>query len=79
VQALSEDDFDRRIEFCDLMMEMIVDDPLLFNNVVFSDEATFELTGNVNRHNCRYWSDVNPHWKRDNYIQYPQKVHICAG
>ncbi|EFN89567.1 hypothetical protein EAI_05934, partial [Harpegnathos saltator] len=62
VQELSEDDFDRRIEFCDLMMEMIVDDPLLLNNIVFSDEATFELTGNGNRYNCRYWSDVNPHW-----------------
>ncbi|EFN86942.1 hypothetical protein EAI_01624, partial [Harpegnathos saltator] len=62
VQELSEDDFDRRIEFCDLMMEIIVDDPLLHNNIVFCDEATFELTGNVNRHNCRHWSDVNPHW-----------------
>lgn len=79
VQELSEDDFDRRIEFCDLMMEMIVDDPLLLNNIVFSDEATFELTGNVNRHNCRYWSDVNPHWKRDNHTQYPQKVNVWAG
>ncbi|KYN13167.1 hypothetical protein ALC57_14643 [Trachymyrmex cornetzi] len=78
-QELSEDDFDRRIEFCDLMMEMIVDDPLLPNNIVFSDEATFELIGNVNKHNCRYWSDVNPHWKRDNHTQYPQKVNVWAG
>jgi len=53
-QELSEDDFDRRIEFFDLMIEMIVDDALLLNNIVFSDEATFELTRNVNRHNCRY-------------------------
>lgn len=78
-QELSEDDFDRRIEFCDLMMEMIAEDPLLLNNIVFSDEATFELTGNVNRHNCRYWSDVNPHWKRDNHTQYPQKLNVWAG
>jgi len=49
------------------------------NNIVFSDEATFELTGNVNRHNCWYWSDVNPHWKRDNHTQYPQKVNVWAG
>ncbi|KMQ85171.1 transposable element tc3 transposase [Lasius niger] len=77
VQELSEDDFDRRVEFCDLMMEMIVDDPQLFNNIVFSDEATFELTGNV--HNFRYWSDVNPDWVRDNHTQYPQKVNVWAG
>ncbi|EFN88752.1 hypothetical protein EAI_08520, partial [Harpegnathos saltator] len=24
-------------------------------------------------------SDVNPHWKRDNHTQYPQKVNIWAG
>ncbi|KYN11080.1 hypothetical protein ALC57_16781 [Trachymyrmex cornetzi] len=49
-QELSKDDFDRRIEFYGLMMEMIVDDPLLLNNIVFSDKTTFELTGNVNRY-----------------------------
>jgi len=79
VQELSEDDFDRRIEFCDVMMEMIVDDPVLLNNIVFSEEATFELTGNVSRHNCRYWTNENPHWKRDNHTQYPQKVNVWAG
>lgn len=60
-QELFEDDFDRRVEFYEIMINMIDDDPLLLNNIVFSDEATFELTGNVNRHNCRYWSDTNPH------------------
>jgi len=58
VQKLSEDDFNRRIQFCDLIMEMINDNPLFHDNI-FSDEATFELTGNVNRHDCR--SDINPH------------------
>jgi len=61
VQELSEDDFDRRMQFCDLIMEMINDELLFLDNIVFSfDEATFELTGNVNRHNCIYWSDINP-------------------
>jgi len=39
--------------FCDLIMEMINNDSLFHDNLVFSDEATFELTGNVNRHNYR--------------------------
>jgi len=51
---LPEDDFDRRMQFCNLIMEIINDDPLFLDNIVFSSEATFELTGNVNRHNCRY-------------------------
>lgn len=79
IQELSEDDFDRRTEFCETMMNMIDDDPLLLGNIVFSDEATFELTGNVNRHNFRYWSDNNPHWMREKKTQNPQKLNVWAG
>jgi len=39
------------VQFYDLIMEMINDDPLFLDNIIFSDEATFELTENVNRHN----------------------------
>jgi len=53
VQELSEDDFDRRVQFCDFIMEMINDDTLFLDNIVFS-EATFELTRNVNRHIKNY-------------------------
>jgi len=60
-------------------MEMINDDFLFLDNIVFSDEATFELTGNVNRHNCRYWSNINPHWMRENHTQHPQKVNVWGG
>lgn len=35
VQELSDDDFDRRVEFCDLMMELIVDDPLFLVDLLF--------------------------------------------
>jgi len=45
-------DFDRRIEFCERMM-LNIDRNLLFTvNIIFSDEVTFELTGNINRHNA---------------------------
>jgi len=71
VQELNEDDFDRRIEFCELMMERIDEDPNFLSNIVFSDEATFQINGNVNRHNCRFWSDANPHWT--------QKLNVWAG
>lgn len=52
VHELNEDDFDRRVEFCEDMMARIVDNPDFHFNIVFSDEATFELNGTVNRHNC---------------------------
>ncbi|KAJ8912058.1 hypothetical protein NQ315_016747 [Exocentrus adspersus] len=38
IQQLTEDDFDRRVEFCDVII----------------DEATFYVNGTLNRHNCRY-------------------------
>jgi hypothetical protein len=79
VQELSEDDFDRRIEYCDTMMQRLDTDPNFVKNIVFSDEASFLLNGNVNRHNCRYWSDTNPHWKREAHTQHPQKVNVWSG
>ncbi|EZA46950.1 hypothetical protein X777_00567 [Ooceraea biroi] len=61
VQKLNEDDFDRRNEFCDIMMTRIDQLPNFLFNIAFSDEASFEINGNVNRHNCRFWTDENPH------------------
>lgn len=80
VHELLEDDPDRRLEFCDLMMTRITADEYFLNRIVFSDEATFELNGNVNRHNYRYWSDINPRWMSDTRnTQYPQKLNVWAG
>lgn len=79
VQELNEDDPDRRLQFCEDMMPRIENDPNLPFNIVFSDEATFQLSGNCNRHNCRYWSDSNPFWMRESKTQYPQKINVWAG
>lgn len=79
-QELNEDDFDRRLEFSELMMERINQNPnFLSSLLVFSDEATFQLSGKVNRHNFRYWSDENPHWMLEAHTQYPQKLNVWAG
>lgn len=79
VHELNEDDFDRRIEFCEDMMFRIDENPNFASNVVFSDEATFQLNGNLNRHNCRYWAEENPFWMREDNTQYPQKLNVWAG
>ncbi|EFN82448.1 hypothetical protein EAI_03403, partial [Harpegnathos saltator] len=49
IQELMEDDFDRRIQFCEEMMNRTDDNFLNF--IVFSDEAVFQINGSVNRHN----------------------------
>jgi transposase len=79
VQELSEDDFDRRLEFCEVMMQKHEENNKFFNQIVFTDEATFMLNGSLNRHNCRYWADQNPHWMRETHTQHPQKVNVWAG
>lgn len=79
VQELHEDDFDRRLEFCENMSERIINDPNLVFNICFSDECSFFLNGIVNRHNCRYWADENPHIIHEVRTQYPQKLNVWAG
>lgn len=41
VHQLAEDDPDRRVHFCELMTELIREQPNLVNQIVFSDETTY--------------------------------------
>ncbi|KAJ8944304.1 hypothetical protein NQ318_021234 [Aromia moschata] len=81
VQELLEDDPDRRVEFCDLLMTCIDQNKLSLEWIVFPDEATFTLNGHVNRCPlyCRYWAEENPHWMRELHTQRPQKTNVWAG
>lgn len=79
VQELREDDSDRRIQFCEIMLERFNREPNFYNCIIFSDEATFYLNGTVNRQNCRYWSNQNPHWMMESQTQRPQKLNVWAA
>jgi DNA-binding MurR/RpiR family transcriptional regulator len=39
VHALNEDDYDRRLEFCENFLEMMNDDDTLIDRIFWSDEA----------------------------------------
>ncbi|GLV33229.1 hypothetical protein CBL_08397 [Carabus blaptoides fortunei] len=71
-QELDEDDYDRRSQFCEEMMLKCNTIDGFANRIIFSDEDTFCLNGNVNRHNYRYWSRNNPHWMEETHTQRPQ-------
>lgn len=79
VQELNEDDPDRRLQFCEALMLRCDQNPNLLSNIIFSDEATFCLDGSVNRHNCRYWSQENPHWTQERHSQHRGKLNVWAG
>ncbi|KAJ8942984.1 hypothetical protein NQ318_001708 [Aromia moschata] len=79
IHELAEDDFDRRTEFCEYMMDHNNQNNGFIANILFSDEATFFLNGHVNRQNTRYWSQENLHWMQEYHTQHPQKVNVWAG
>ena len=56
VQELKADDTDRRLEFCDWVTSHT---ERWCRRIVFSDESTFYLNGQVNKHNLFYYSTEN--------------------
>jgi hypothetical protein len=72
-QGLHEDDAGRRREFCEWMSRN--EDSSIF----FSDKAIFHLSGHVNRHNFRHWSDTNPNWIEATHVQEDPRVMVWAG
>lgn len=77
-QELKETDYGKRLDFCELMERRIRDENFL-KTVCFSDESTFHLNGYVNRHNCRFWCEVNPNEHREAPTQRRQKSNVWAG
>jgi len=78
-QALTQADMPLRVQFCQWAQQMIRADPNFFYYVMFSDESTFKNNGELNRHNCHYWSDVNPHWHRQEDNQHRWSVNVWCG
>ena len=54
-------------------------DVSFLSHVLFSDQANFTNTGNVNRHNMHYWANENPPWMRTVLFQYPWSVNCRCG
>jgi hypothetical protein len=58
---LTEDDFDRRVEFSEWFLIRCEAEPDFLRCILWTDEALFKLNGQINIHNSVYWSDSNPH------------------
>lgn len=77
-QHLYPADEDRRKEFAMDMLARLDEDPSFLSNIVYSDEATFHVSGKVNRHNCRIWGSEKPHAVREHMRDSP-KVNVWCG
>lgn len=56
IHALSEDDPDQIVEFCEWYLGKSMEDAAFPSKIFWSNEATFKLNGSINWHNCSYWS-----------------------
>ena len=60
VQALKLDDHPCQAAFAEDILQHIDDDNDYLNNVVFSNKATFHVSGKVNKHNIQIYGSENP-------------------
>ena len=58
LQALQPNDVPRRKEFAVKILQRISEDEAFLKRVCFSDEATFHVSGKLNKHNVRIWGSV---------------------
>jgi hypothetical protein len=55
-----------------------MEDDKFLPRVIFSDEATFHLSGKVNRHNVRIWGLQNAHTTLEDERDSPKANVFCA-
>ena len=77
LQHLKDTDKSAREDFCTQMQVMLEEDGFS-NHLVFSDEATFHVTGKVNKHNTRMWGTEHPHLIQENVRDSPIVNVFCA-
>lgn len=78
VSKLNPSDYPVRLEFCKKMLEMLEADSTLIDHIFMSDEAHFDLNGNVNKQNCRFWAETNPNNIHEVEL-HPERVTVwCA-
>ena len=61
-----------------MILERIAMDPAYLENVFFTDEATFHISGFVNRQNVRIWGKENPREVRQ-YERDSPKLNVWCG
>jgi hypothetical protein len=60
-QMPTEDDFDQTLEFSEWFLIRCEAEPDFPRRILWTDEPSFKLNGQINRHNSVYWCDSNPH------------------
>jgi len=78
IKQLSDEDHRRRLDFCLQLPDLMSSDGHFLQNVQFSDEATFHVSGVVNSRNVRIWGSENSHSNVERQRDSPKVNVSCA-
>lgn len=79
VQNLLPGDENRRMTFCNWLLDSIGENPEFLQTILWTDEATFTRTGIFNHHNCHVWAQENPRETRVRSYQHEFSVNVWLG
>lgn len=78
-QALLPRDNERRFDWCNWALINVEGNSDFLSNIVWSDEALFQRTGLLNRHNAHYWAMENPSWGLSTRHQVRWSINVWCG
>ena len=78
-QELTENDFARRLTFCQWAQNRVRENQSFFKFVLFTDESTFHRNGFVNRHNFHFYATENPHAVHISNFQHKWSLNVWGG
>jgi hypothetical protein len=78
-QALDDHDFQRRMDYCNWLLNKQDEDPTFVFKILWCDESQFTRDGVVNKHNMHYWAQENPRWLRQTAHQVNWRVNVWCG
>ena len=77
-RMLSDKSIEERMVFCEMFVEKSRHDAFL-ENILFSDEAVFDLNPIINKQNCRIWSSSKPPAACFKTTSFPKKQMVWFG
>jgi hypothetical protein len=79
VQSLTQEDYPRRQNFCEWLLQENDQNPMFVSKMLMTDECCFTRNGILNFHNTHYWADANPYRIRETNFQHRFAVNVWAG
>jgi len=77
LQHLTREDHTKRLHFCVSFQDLCGGGDNFLKRLRFNDEATFHVSGKVNKQNVRIWGTEKPHRFVENERDSPKTCVLC--